>query len=824
MQSMQLISLCDIDAASRADIGGKAINLIHLAGAGIPVPDGWVIPADAFRRHLHGLGIVELQMNLNETSLAKLRDQILIADLELPLQEALAALPTVPLAVRSSATVEDQAAASYSGIFHTVLGVSGTVELTAAIKHVWASVFTPEALSYHRQMSAGSSVYPAMAVLIMPMVLAKAAGIAFSADPAAGNPFVIVISAAHGLGTTVVDGSEDCDRYCVDWDTLQVLEERRGEQRSGVFLTPDGRQAKRPLTAVECRQPALDNLALRQVAELVYRIDELFGMRVDVEFAVTGGEVFILQARPLVGLPAWFPDNPLTDPTVHIAGGNWERCLSPFMRARYEDSAQPNVPPPPWPLELAGFLVRHGRLFFRESPKSEFEERPDAHWEDRTFLWRMWTLADPGEDFAAWYDWVDAAYAKIIPALRALAESLLRLSPETLERMTANELLDLLDTALETDSLAASFYISAAGSTSESLRQIDILAKDWITGGDYEQSAQLALTMMQGMHKLTHDLELQIEAAARGELTVEEIACRWGYSFLNMEDMVDITWWRSWREDPAPLEAAIALMRQQPTDIAPRLQAAAQVSEERLQQTLIALRDGDADEGEHRAHIFAACVAACRRCFSLKDDRDFVLSHAEAALRWILLGIGRRFCRDGTLQSAEEIFLLQSAEMRRYLTEPNLEAIAHLVKERYCEQQRLTRYSLPKLPAEQSESINEVSDVLQGSPASPGIATGPARLVENATDAGHIHPGEIVCLKGERRVGWTLYFPSIAGMVYENGNWLCHESNLCRELGIPAVVNLGQQIHLLLPGERLRIDGTKGIVMRMCEEINDAGD
>lgn len=75
--------------------------------------------------------------------------------------------------------------------------------------------------------------------------------------------------------------------------------------------------------------------------------------------------------------------------------------------------------------------------------------------------------------------------------------------------------------------------------------------------------------------------------------------------------------------------------------------------------------------------------------------------------------------------------------------------------------------------------------------------------------------GDILVFIGEGKVGLTMFFPQIAGLVYSNGNGICHESNLCRELGKPAVVCLGENAELIEEGEPLRIDGGEGIVMRL---------
>ena len=146
-----------------------------------------------------------------------------------------------------------------------------------------------------------------------------------------------------------------------------------------------------------------------------------------------------------------------------------------------------------------------------------------------------------------------------------------------------------------------------------------------------------------------------------------------------------------------------------------------------------------------------------------------------------------------------------------------------LAGERSQEQERLSRYTLPPITHVPDENTKGDGDVLRGESASPGLAEGKARIVESVTDIQDLQPGEILCLKGERRVGWTIFFPIIAGLVYEKGNWLCHESNLCRELGIPAVVALGEGINVIRCAERLQIDGREGTVARLDMRVEHSG-
>ena len=240
-----------------------------------------------------------------------LRQSLCAADLDLDLANELASLLDVPFAVRSSATVEDGGQGSYSCLFKTRLGVV-KADLGEAVKEVWASVFAPSVVAYHRQVAADAPC-PPMAVLIMPLLDARLSGVAFSADPADGNPFRIVVNACLGLGARLVDGSERGTRYVLDFDRLDVVEVHPGVQRKGDFLQEDGRVATRDLN----REVALSEGELRHLGEAVRSIDAVLGKRVDVEFAFAGEGLFILQAREILGLPPFFPDDPVASGQMH---------------------------------------------------------------------------------------------------------------------------------------------------------------------------------------------------------------------------------------------------------------------------------------------------------------------------------------------------------------------------------------------------------------------------------------------------------------------------------------------------------------------------
>lgn len=802
MVMLSLVDVCDNDSV---EVGGKARNLAKLLQAGFPLPSGWVIPAGVYQAHISEWGI---DIDAPEADVvAKVRNGEFAPDL----LRGLETLPDVPFAVRSSAALEDGDAASYSGVFETMLGVRGTPSLIEAVRRVWASAFAPQALAYHRQVSK-TSAYPSMAVLLMPMLDARAAGVAFSAHPVDGNPFVIAVSAGYGLGTAVVDGQVPVDRYLLDWDTLAVRERDVALKTAGEFLGSGGHTQTRAIDATLREQAVLDDGALVEIGQLVRKVDRLFGKRIDMEFAVASQGVAILQARPVLGLPAYFPDDPrVEDGDVFCFHQEWTGPLSPYAQASLTPATGSGLQSPPWPMETCESRIRHGRAFGKVPPEPELTECPETPWEDRSFIGRMSSFDDPELAFRDWYEYADMIYGLTIPSLRACSERVLRMSDDQLRDLSRDELAGLVREVIQLDIDAGMLYLASSYPTYETLRRVDILIRDGLQM-PWQQAQQTALTMIQGAPKLTHLRDAEVERAARTN-QMDDVIAHWGYSYLRRDDLLDVSKWKSWREDPTPLLIAMSNLRKMPAvpPITERVRRAAQESDARFREVVEAIR-ASACGGRQYSDIFTACVRASRRLFPLKDDRDIVLSHAQSAVRFVLWEVGRRLVEAGSIAEMGEVFLLHPEEIAAAAAgRRDPREIAELADERREEQLRLARYTLPRETAPCREDYED-SEVFQGGPASSGISEGPVRIVrtDHPEEIARLQPGEILWLRGEGKVGWTMYFPIIAGLIY-GGNWLCHETNLCRELGIPAVVGI-RDMPSVRTGDQIRIDGGTGVV------------
>jgi phosphoenolpyruvate synthase/pyruvate phosphate dikinase len=203
--NVQLVrSLEDVGAADIGEVGSKAATLGELKRAGFPVPEGFVLTTEALVKALDsaGLDCTARPEDVEGMSLA--------ADIVTALDAATERLGSGPFAVRSSGVAEDLPGASYAGQYETVLNVAAK-NVPEAVRHCWASTFSQRVGAYRQ--SKGSAVQVAMAVLILPMVQADAAGVAFSADPISGDRDTTIVDAVRGLGERLLSGHATPDEW-----------------------------------------------------------------------------------------------------------------------------------------------------------------------------------------------------------------------------------------------------------------------------------------------------------------------------------------------------------------------------------------------------------------------------------------------------------------------------------------------------------------------------------------------------------------------------------------------------------------------------------
>jgi pyruvate,water dikinase len=297
------------DAPDARQMGGKAAALAELASHGLPIPAWFVISPAAF-----DISLSDVQRDNLKTAAELSQLQHVVAEIRPSpqvagtIQEATGRLPgpDSPLAVRSSAVDEDGSDHSFAGQLESFLFVPAG-QVVQRVADVWQSGFTQRVVAYRKDQ--GLSAIPAApAVLVQRMVDAELSGVAFAADPITGSRSTVVVSAIFGLGTALVGGDADCDTYRAD-RTGRLIERRiarKSIRHVADATAPQGVRAE-PVSDRLADRPTLDEIQLRQIVELAMSVSRLRGRPQDIEWAVSGGNLYLLQARPITSL-AGLPD------------------------------------------------------------------------------------------------------------------------------------------------------------------------------------------------------------------------------------------------------------------------------------------------------------------------------------------------------------------------------------------------------------------------------------------------------------------------------------------------------------------------------------
>jgi len=307
-------------------VGGKNANLGEMTQAGIPIPPGFAVTAQAYEKFITETGIAKKIYKTIEETIAdaespkqfeeasqgvrKIIESTLIPDeIQKSIREAYNKLSKKPnmaeasVAVRSSATAEDLPDASFAGQQETYLNVRGEDELVSKTLKCWSSLFTPRAIFYRTEKGFRHENV-LISVGVQKMVDAKAAGVTFTINPVTGEEDQIVIEANWGLGETVVSGEVTPDHYVVDKKSLHIIDKKIAKKTVEHIRNPKtGETEKVSVPEERQEKPCLTDEEIVKLAELAKRIAEYYGVPQDIEWAIDQNlsfpeSVFIVQSRP----------------------------------------------------------------------------------------------------------------------------------------------------------------------------------------------------------------------------------------------------------------------------------------------------------------------------------------------------------------------------------------------------------------------------------------------------------------------------------------------------------------------------------------------
>jgi pyruvate,water dikinase len=869
LQASPLILKLDSPDATLELVGGKGASLARLARAGLPVPPGFQITTEAYRRFVSANCLAGAI--LSAASKARADDpatldrasaeiQSLVAqgalsdDIAAMIRESYSALGAgdPPVAVRSSATAEDLPGLSFAGQLETYLNIRGGDNLLAAVKRCWGSLWTARALAYRAREGIGPEDL-SIAVVVQQLILADAAGVLFTVNPMTGARDQMMINAAWGLGEAIVGGQVTPDTIIVDKQTGAIESLQISDKEVMTARLPEGTREE-PVPAEKRRQAALQPAQTAELSRLGVEIERLYGQPMDIEWAMSGQRIFIVQARPITTLP---------EPRPAL---EWKL---PRARGRYARSGAAELLPDPLSPLFASLALPLWNETLLALLQSLGFDRPFAG------NFRLLTIND--------YAYMEFGLGvrqslRLLAALPRLLPRMVRLMRSAQARwagearphyasvvgawagrdLATTPAADLLAGALEIVKAAASHYVcmqtgvlpvsnlSETGFTTFYnrfiKRQSDPPTLTFVLGFDstpiqaekslYDLASwagtqpELAAYLARATGKdIAAAYELELAPIANAE-SWREFTARFAAHLDHFGHAVyDLDFAKSVpADDPAPLvETLKYFLSGQARSPYERQSGAARAREQATQSVLARLKG-------LRLRLFRPLVEAAQRYAPLREDALADVGLGWPLLRRMLREVGRRMAAAGAISQRDDIFWLTAneADTTAHALDAGqpVERYGGEVAARRTTWERERKVTPPvALPIESSFRMlgidfrglmpartgQTAGNIIKGVGASPGRVTGVARVIHGPEEFDLMQPGDILVAK-ITTPAWTPLFALASGVVTDIGGPLSHSSIVAREYHIPAVLGTGVATERLRSGQRITADGDGGVV------------
>ncbi|HJU05208.1 MAG TPA: PEP/pyruvate-binding domain-containing protein [Nitrospiraceae bacterium] len=859
-------------------VGGKAAGLGRLLRHGFRVPPGFCLTTAAYRQALRELGMepdqLWEQVRTVEESSRDVRlethrrqlstfpgEKILqwISESGLPqLERTLEHGSDTLWAVRSSASCEDTSTVTFAGVYRTTLGVSRGA-MASAILGCWASVWTPAAWSYHARSALGPTP-PAMAVVLQPMLVPQASGVAYSCHPLTGHSDVVAVNSVYGLAEPLVSGEVTPDSFTVlagiQSKRVTVLERRIAKKTTRRIVTAAG-IIDQPVALDQRDAPSVSDRHLVILVKLAKRVEQTLSMPVDLEWALDRRHMWLLQARPISATPS-SQGLPLSIASCVWSRANFKETFpdlpSPLGLSLLEAFMEANIMHHyrhlgcHVPEGLPSLRVIRGRPYINLTLYQSFAKQlagDPARVPEQ--MGGHASLALGGPPRLAWWALLRAGLRMEGKIRRAV-----RRAPGWFAEMKHVDP-RLTDYALDEPSPAD--LMAHLEKIGKRLSACDITFA--IVGG-----------VAQGFHVLRHLLERRIgpewrallNTALQGTGTVisaKQILWLMDLAEQASREPVARDFLRAEPWDPAPFRRLLAGTRfldsfdeymseyghraigesdpmspryaETPEYVLSVIRGYLTASEARSREAI----RREQESGRHGALQRIRAAFGWRlherwgfewwyrrlcRWLALRESNRHHMMHVSYAVRRLALSLGESLAASGKLQAQDDVFFLTVDELGTIVMDPARNGHA-LVAARRAER---SQYATEPGPETVIGLDNAVfprdaagkDNLWRGVAVSAGYAEGPARLLRSSEDARQVRRGEVL-VTAVIDPGLAPVLGLASGLVAEMGGTLSHGAIIAREYGIPTVVNVDGITQWIQDGEWIAVDAQRGEIRRL---------
>jgi len=860
-------------------VGGKGANLGEMTKAGFPVPFGFCVTTEAYKEFIkHNnlsdfLAQVKMANLINITQIGekirgKLRQSEIPGQVE---QEIVRAFNKVGAdlyyAVRSSATAEDLAFASFAGQQDTYLNIKGEKSLLDSVRNCWASLFTDRAILYRIQNKIEHEKV-LMSVVVQQMVLPEVSGIMFTADPISGHRGIVSIDASYGLGEALVSGLVSPDIYKFKKSSGQIDSKTIAEKKMAIMPVEGGGTKKVEINAETSTSQVMTDFEILSLAQLGMTIEKHYGSPQDIEWCLQDGELNIVQSRAITSLfplPSPIPQDDalhaylsfnhfqvMTDP-ISPLGIDILRVIFPFdHRARSEDdykfmtSAAGRIY-----IDFSELLqykmLRKGLPSFLKNVDAlmaaalvELVNRPDFETRIKKNKNRAKTLRKfvlpivinaiknltyrkPEGSIEFMNNYIEK---RITTAAQVVNKS-----KQGVERLEA--IYQVADFADDLQILLAKIVpgiisFKALEAQEHKLlgtsKYFDLIVKG--LEGNITTEMGLFVGDLADMVRKSPELVKEFEnedyrtLIARINKLNDHVEFKGKFKgFMATYDMraageIDMAKDR-WIENPEVLVKSIMATIRTSKEGDHRKEYKETI--ERAKKAAVDLiTEVEAKHGKIKGKLVRRLVRVLRNVLPVREHPKYLIMKLILIFKKAFFEEATILVQKGQLSEAEDVFYVSFWEL--YKAVQSKESLITLVEQRKEEYEHFRKLGTPRVLTSEGEIIKASykrehlpEGALAGMPVSSGIVEGIAKVI---TD-----PGNASLNKGEILVapftdpGWTPLFINAAGLVMEVGGLLTHGTVVAREYGIPAVVGITDATKKIKTGQKIRVDGDAGYVV-----------
>ncbi len=865
-----------INRSSLPLVGGKGANLGEMTQVGFPVPGGFCVTTLAYQDFM--ATSPTMAVFLRELSMLDAADLQQVRKIGQRIREHLHQLP-IPenitaeilqawgkmgeenyYAVRSSATAEDLPNASFAGQQDTYLNIKGREELLTHVRKCWASLFTDRAIAYRAKNGFDHrEVY--LSIVIQQMVIPEVSGIMFTADPVTGNRTVVSIDASFGLGEALVSGLVTADLYKVK--NQDVLSKKIARKQLAIYARPEGGTVTTELPAEQQARQVLADRQIIDLARLGKRIEKHYGQPQDIEFCVAQNRFFIVQSRPITTLYP-LPDVPeqpvrvflsfghvqmMTDAMkplglsvlrtifprqiVNAAGGRIFLDLSDILHNKLARLIVPKLlSNADEAMSRAIDAIVKRPEFLKGGPAKEAITVSAVGKMLVPLLKQVWTVLRSGDPKLGREQVDNFLRRQIAQTRQALSEArgaerikavqnqfdaifstlIPNIGPYLFAGLLANVLLKKICTRklggqTEVDQLNKSLPGNVTSEMGLALGDLADKARDWPAVLEYLKTAA-DQSFYRGLDEVAGGREFKAAFAAFID----------SYG-LRCPGEIDITAPR-WQETPTRLTSAIVshIQSLEPGEHRQRFARGEKEAEAAARRILQAVAGNS-----FRAKRVSRLITVYRNLGGLREHHKFLLIAIMGHCKQAILEEAGKLAEAGVLEQGQDCYYLTLDELYQLLQGKVTQPVKELIAERKAQYQRYQDLKPPRVMTSEGEIVvvpprreHVPAGALLGSPVSAGVAEGVARVIFRPEEA-VLHAGEIL-VAPHTDPGWTPLFQSAIAVVTEVGGLMTHGAVVAREYGIPAVVGVDDATRLIKDGQRIRVDGTHGLI----EFISDA--